>query len=164
MKYDAEVASAIARVNPNIDPALVHAIIQKESSHGAALVTPETRGRYSYGPMMVLDSTARGLGVADPSSLARDPAAGIYYGTRYLNSKLQAYPGDTASAVAAYNAGTARRGASGAFINQDYVNKVLGFWRQYRGAAPAAAGAGALIVLLVGGYLFLRSRRRARAA
>ena len=70
--------------------------------------------------------------------LARDPAAGIYYGTRYLNSKLQAYPGDTASAVAAYNAGTARRGASGAFINQDYVNKVLGFWRQYRGAAPAA--------------------------
>ena len=164
MKYDAEVRSAIARVNPAIDPALVHAIIQKESSHGAKLVTPESRGRFSYGPMMVLDSTARGdFGVSDPSSLARDPAAGIYYGTRYLNNKLRQYPGDTASAVAAYNSGTAYRAAGGKFVNQAYVDKVLGFWRQYRGAAPAA-GAGVLLALLAGGYLLLRSRRRARAA
>ena len=73
--------------------------------------------------------------------------------------------GDTASGVAAYNAGTARHTtAGGPFINQAYVNAVLGFWRQYRALAPAAAGAGVLLVLLVGTYIVLRSRRRARAA
>jgi len=164
MRYDAEVSSAIARVNPSIDPMLVHAIIQRESSHGSVLVTAEPGGRYSYGPMMVLDSTARGFGVSDPSSLARDPAAGIYYGVRYLNERLQRYPGDSASAIAAYNAGTARRTSSGAFVNQAYVNAVTGFWRQYRALAPAAAGASLLLAALIGTYLVLRSRRRARAA
>lgn len=159
MKYDAEVRAAIAAVNPGIDPTLVHAIIQKESSHGAVLVTNETKGRKSYGPMMVLDTTARGdFGIADPSSLARDPALGIRVGVQYLNSKLRAYPGDTSSAIAAYNAGSARRTARGAFVNQEYVNKVLGFWRQYRALAPAAGGA-TLLVLVVGTYLLLRSRR-----
>lgn len=163
MKYDAEVASAIARVNPAIDRSLVHAIIERESTHGRTLVTDEPGGRRSYGPMMVLDSTARGFGVADPSSLARDPAAGIYYGVRYLNTKLRQYPNDTSAAIAAYNSGTAHRTAAG-FTNQRYVDAVAGFWRKYRALAPAATGAGLALVALLVTYTVLRSRRRARAA
>lgn len=160
MKYDAEVAAAISRVNPSIDSLLVHAIIQKESSHGAKLVTPESGGRYSYGPMMVLDTTARSMyGVADPSSL-RDPATGIYYGVRYLDSRLRQYPGDVPAAIAAYNSGTAHRSGPG-FTNQAYVNAVLGFWKQYKLTAPVATGAAVVLAALVGTYLFLRGRRRA---
>ncbi len=160
MKYDAEVAAAISRVNPSIDPLLVHAIIQKESSHGAKLVTPESGGRYSYGPMMVLDTTASSMyGVADPSSLARDPAAGIYYGVRYLDSRMRANPGDVPAAIAAYNSGTAHRTGTG-FTNQAYVNAVWGFWNQYKLTAPVATGAAVVLAALVGTWLFLRGRRR----
>lgn len=161
MKYDAEVRAAIAAVNPAIPPTLVHAIIQRESSHGATLHTAEPGGRMSYGPMMVLDSTARGFGVSDPSSLERDPARGIYYGVRYLNERLRRYPGDTDSAIAAYNAGSARRSSSGKFVNQAYVDAVKRWWNLYRAAAPAAAGAGIALVAIVGTFLLLSSRRRA---
>ena len=164
MKWDPEVRAAIAAVNPSIDPKLVHAIIQKESSHGAKLVTHEPNDpktglpRYSYGPMMVLDTTARGVyGISDPSTLASNPALGILVGVKYLNSKLRAYPGDVRSAIAAYNAGSARRTKKGGtFVNQEYVDIVLGFWKQYGGAVAAGGG---VLVLLVIGLLLLRSRR-----
>lgn len=163
MKYEAEVTRAIAQVNPAIDPKLVHAIIQKESTHGATLVTHEPNdpktgaARYSYGPMMVLDTTARGdYGIADPSSLARDPALGILVGVKYLNSKLRAYPGNVPSAVAAYNAGSARKTKDGRYVNQAYVDAVLGFWKQYGGAVAAGGG---ILVLAVVAFLLLRSRR-----
>ena len=162
MKYDAEVKSAIARVNPAIDPALVHAIIQKESSHGATLVTAETQGRYSYGPMMVLDTTATSMfGVADPATL-KEPATGIYYGVRYLDDKLGQYPTDVNAAIAAYNSGTAHRAAGGGFTNQSYVDKVNGFWRQYRLLAPVSASAGLLLALAGAVWLYLRARRGSR--
>ena len=163
MKYDAEVASAIAQVDSTIDPALVHAIIQVESSHGAHLVTAESGGRYSYGPMMVLDTTATGYGVDDPTTLASNPALGIYYGVLYLDSKLANYPGDPNSAIAAYNSGTARYNADGTYINQAYVDRVLGYWQQYRTAGAAlaggAAGAGLLLAVAAGVFVFLRSRK-----
>jgi soluble lytic murein transglycosylase-like protein len=163
MKYDAEVAAAIARWGPAkgvaIDPALVHAIIQKESSHGASLETAETKGRRSYGPMMVLDSTAVGLGASNPAAL-RDPATGIDYGVRYFAGLLQRFPGDTARAISAYNTGpgNAVRNAAGRFPNQFYVDAVSGWWKTYKYAAPAAGSLLSLIPLA----LFLWSRFRKR--
>lgn len=161
MKYDAEIASAIAHWAPalgvSISPALVHAIIQRESSHGAQLVTAEPGGRFSYGPMMVLDTTARAYGVADPASL-KDPARGIYYGVRNLAELLRQFRGDVPAAVSAYNTGPSRakRNAQGKFPNQAYVDAVLGFWKRYGGAVAAGGG---VLVLLVLGLLLLRSRR-----
>ena len=162
MKYDPEVSSAIAYWGPHlgvrIDPALVHAIIQKESSHGAALVTAEPGGRYSYGPMMVLDTTATAYGVADPSTL-EDPATGIYYGVRNLAELLKQFGTDTAAAISAYNTGPtrARRDASGNFPNQAYVNAVLTWWRVYGGTVGIGV---AIMVALVGLWLYVRSRGR----
>lgn len=163
MKYDTEVRSAVAYwgalEHVRIDPLLVHAIIQKESSHGAVLTTTETKGRTSYGPMMVLDTTAAGFGVSDPASL-KDPATGIWYGVRYLAGLLAQFPGDTARAIAGYNAGAgnARRNAAGKFPNQGYVDSVTGWWKIYAGAA--GAGLAAVGLLVMGVFLVLRARRR----
>src|SRR5689334_16335562 len=167
MKFDAEVNRAIAYWAPlvgvAIDSRLVHAIIQKESSHGAQSVTAESGNRFSYGPMMVLDSTARGYGVADPAAL-QDPALGIWWGVRYLADQLRHFPGDVAAAVAAYNAGqgNAHRNAAGRFPNQGYVDAVLGWWRIYGGGGIGLAGA--VLSLVIGTFLLLRAVRRRRSS
>lgn len=165
MRYDPEVTAAITRWAPTygvaIDPALVHAIIEKESSHGAQLETDEGGGRHSYGPMMVLDSTARGYGIQNPATL-KDPTLGIWYGVRYLAEQLKTFRGDTARAISAYNAGPfqSRPNAAGRFPNQAYVNAVLGFWRRFKstavGLAPVAGLAVAALLLL---WLAARHRR-----
>jgi soluble lytic murein transglycosylase-like protein len=159
MKYDAEVSAAIARWGSGvtIDPALVHAIIQRESSHGAQLETAESHGRKGYGPMMVLDSTAIGMGASNPAAL-KDPATGILYGVQYLAGLLKRFPGDTARAISAYNTGpgNAVRNPSGRFPNQAYVDAVVTWWRTYKYAAPAAGSLLSLIPLV----MFLWSRFR----
>jgi soluble lytic murein transglycosylase-like protein len=163
MKYDAEVAAAIARWGPSygvaIDPHLVHAIIQQESSHGAKLQTAESKGRMSYGPMMVLDSTAVALGASDPAAL-KDPATGIWYGVKYLAGLMARFPGDTARAISAYNTGpgNAVRNSAGRFPNQSYVDSVTGWWKVY---GYAVAG-GVSSLGLVAFALFLWSRLRKR--
>lgn len=163
MRYETEVQAAIARWQPGlgvrIDSGLVHAVIEQESRHGAAgLEAVEPRGHRSYGPMMVLDSTALGYGV-QPKTL-KEPRLGILYGVRYLGEQLKRFPGDVARAVSAYNTGPgrARRGATGKFPNQSYVDKVLGFWQRFRGLAVPALGALAAAALI----LALALRRRSR--
>lgn len=159
MKYDIEVARAIARWAPvygvSIPPSLVHAIIEKESGHGRWLSTDESKGRVSYGPMMVLDSTARELGASNPAAL-RDPAAGISYGVKYLAKLLRQY-GSTVRAVHAYNGWG---GGPVTDVPNAYVDAVLGIWKRYRGAVAIAAPAVAMLALLAVG---LTARRRQAA-
>jgi len=163
MKYDAEVAAAISRwgAGVTIDPALVHAIIQRESSHGAVLETAESKGRHSYGPMMVLDSTAVELGASNPAAL-KDPATGILYGVRYFAGLLKRFPGDTARAISAYNTGpgNAVRNSAGRFPNQSYVDSVSGWWRVYKYAAVGGGSALGLISLALFVWSLVRRRRR----
>ncbi len=164
MKYDAEVSRAIAHWGPTygvaIPPALVHAIIERESGHGRSLVTVEPGNHRSYGPMMVLDTTATSVfHLADPTALV-DPGLGIWYGVGYLAQQLKRFPGSPTRAISAYNAGAgnAHLTASGTYPNQPYVNKVLALLKQYRGAAAVAVPTA---ILLVGGLLLLSARRRA---
>lgn len=165
MKYDAEIAAAIAHWAPQLGvaltPALVHAVIQKESSH-VKLVTDEAGGHHSYGPMMVYDTTAIKYGIADPTTL-QNPALGIWYGVRNLAEMLHTFRGDVPAAVSAYNTGPAhaKRNAAGKFPNQPYVDAVLSFWNSYKGKAVAGGGA---ILAIVGGLLIARSLRKRRAA
>ena len=165
MKYDTEVAAAIARwatvYGVTIDPALVHAIIQRESSHGAALETAESRGRRSYGPMMVLDSTAVSLGASNPAAL-RDPATGIDYGVKYLAGLLKRFPGDTARAISAYNTGpgNAVRNAAGRFPNQPYVDAVTTWWKTYKYAVVGGGSVLSLISITLFLWSLVRRRRR----
>lgn len=167
MKYDAEVSNAIAHWGPvegvTIDPALVHGIIEAESSHGAKLETVEPGGHMSYGPMMVLDSTATTLGVSDPTTL-KDPATGIYYGVQQLALLLKWAGGNVNKAISAYNIGKGRAkpNAQGLYPNQSYVVKVLGYWNRFKRAVVASAPVTVPLVL-IGVVVFLAMRRR-RAA
>lgn len=166
MLWDAEVRAAVnqaqARYAVTVPPALVHAVIEKETRHGALPITGtlEPNGHKSYGPMQVQDVTAAAHGISDPTTLAI-PSIGIRIGTYELARLLNLFPGDTPRAVAAYNAGAgnASRNAAGKFFNQSYVNDVLSFWSRYSG--PAASGVTLLLgaAVVVGLALSMRRNR-----
>jgi soluble lytic murein transglycosylase-like protein len=166
MIYDAEVAAAVNQARTlygvDVDPALVHAVIEQETRHGALKLTGtlEPNGHYSYGPMQVMDTTGAMHGITDPTTMAT-PSIGIRIGTYELARLLKLFAGDTARAVAGYNAGAgnATPNAAGKFVNQSYVDAVLSFWNQYRG--PLAVGGSVLLGLLLL-FLVALGLRRAR--
>jgi soluble lytic murein transglycosylase-like protein len=76
--------------------------------------------------MQLMPATAALLGVENPF----DPAQNIDGGARFLRYLLERYGGDTARALAAYNAGPGRVDASGGVPRipetMDYVSAILG--------------------------------------
>ncbi len=79
-----------------VDPALVEAIIERES----AFDSNATSSAGARGLMQLMPQTAAGLGVTD----SYDAAQNVAGGTRYLRSLLDRF-GNVELAVAAYNAG-----------------------------------------------------------
>lgn len=121
--YATEIAAA-ARES-DLDPALVHAVIQVESAYQAAAVSPKG----ALGLMQVLPETARRFGVDNP----RDPAANLRAGTRYLRALLDRFDQRTDLALAAYNAGEGAVLRHAGTIppypeTRRYVPAVLGHW------------------------------------
>jgi hypothetical protein len=107
----------------NLDPALIAAIISKESGGDYA-----ARGAIGeYGLMQIRETTAEWLGFKGDPDLLYNPAENLRYGSQYLRYQLDRYA-ETADplsfAVSAYNAGTATV-KNGAFTNQDYVDGVV---------------------------------------
>ena len=164
MVWDAEVRQSAAHWSKvfgvAIDPALIHGVIEKESSHGRnpnyvrnGGIVPEPGGHVSYGPMQLYDTTVAGmrLGIR-PEDLATHPSLGIWYGTREFARRLKALGGDPLKAIASWNPGAGR----------SYVDAVVGFWNKYKGAVQA----GALPALALAGLVvwFLARGRRTGAA
>ena len=119
-----------AREN-DVDPLLVHSIIQVESNYNPYAVSPKG----AQGLMQLMPPTARDLGVSN----SFDPRQNIEAGVRYLKSLQDLYKDDRL-ALAAYNAGP---GAVQKYKwippypeTQDYVNRV---GEQYGAAKKAAA-------------------------
>jgi hypothetical protein len=107
----------------NLDPALIAAIISRESGGDYA-----ARGAVGeYGLMQLRPSTAQWLGFSGDPDLLYNPAENIRYGSQYLRYQLDRYA-ETADplsfAVSAYNAGTAAV-KKGSFTNQEYVDSVV---------------------------------------
>ncbi|WP_374087776.1 lytic transglycosylase domain-containing protein [Methylomicrobium lacus] len=80
-----------------VDPKLLHAVIQAESAYNPSAVSSAG----AVGLMQLMPATAARFGVTD----SYDPVQNIEGGTRYLKHLLHLFNSDLRLAVAAYNAG-----------------------------------------------------------
>lgn len=116
-----------------IDPNLALAIGWQESRFREGAVGPQTPHGQALGPMQVLDSNAKGLGLTRKE--LEDTNTNIDAGLRLLKENLQRYKGNERAAIVAYNSTLDRANkfvSSNEDINtllpetQDYLKKVHG--------------------------------------
>ena len=93
--YAAEITAA-AKAN-GLDPALLAGLVKQESGFKADAGSPAG----ARGLTQLMPATAAGLGVTN----ILDPVQNLNGGAKYLKQQLDAFGGDTAKALAAYNAG-----------------------------------------------------------
>jgi soluble lytic murein transglycosylase-like protein len=125
-RYDTWIREAAALYQ--IPEALIRAVIRVESDFDPRAVSPAN----ARGLMQMIPETAERMLVTD----VFDPRQNIFGGVRYLRVLANTFNGDLALTVAAYNAGEGavmRHGGIPPYAEtQDYVVKVIGFYRQYR--------------------------------
>ena len=104
----------------DLSPALIEALVWQESRWNPAATSPKG----AHGLTQLMPDTARNLGVD-----ARDPAANLEGGARYLRQQLDTFGGDLEQALAAYNAGPKRvmdaRGVPRIAETRAYVAAIL---------------------------------------
>lgn len=84
--------------------------------------------KFSYGYLQVMGSVARELGYTDSLIRLCEPFNAYEYGCAKLAECFRRFPIMNA-AIAAYNAGTPKMAANGVgYINQQYVDSVLGYY------------------------------------
>jgi hypothetical protein len=122
---------------------LVRAVIKVESDYDPRAVSPVG----ALGLMQLMPDTAQRMQVRD----ATDPRENIFGGVRYLRVLANTFNGDLALTIAGYNAGEGaviRYGGVPPYDEtQDYVVKVLTYYRRYRAmrdVVAASAGDAAL--------------------
>jgi soluble lytic murein transglycosylase-like protein len=117
-----------AAATEGIPPALVKAVIAAESAFDSDAVSRKG----AQGLMQLMPETAQEMGVSDPL----EPSQNVRGGTSYLRAMIDRY-GDLGRALAAYNAGPTavdRYGGIPPFQEtQDYVERVLSYYRRYHG-------------------------------
>lgn len=139
-----------------LDPRLVFAIVQVESSNRSNVARYEDHWRwfvdtsehakrlgitnatelqlqkFSYGLMQIMGGTARELGYNGFLPELCVPQVGVRWGCIYLKKLIDKYETQD-EAVAAYNAGSPRRTESGEFENERYVRKVRAVFNEIKG-------------------------------
>jgi soluble lytic murein transglycosylase-like protein len=139
--YAPMIEQAAARYG--IDPSVLYGLIEQESGFDPSA----TSSAGAQGLTQLMPSTAASLGVTEPL----DPAQSIEGGARYLSGLLRQFGGNTADALAAYNAGPGAVEQYGGVPpypeTQQYVAKVLGYAASYSqsgqdaGALPSTTSA-----------------------
>lgn len=109
-----------AAVQYGIDPALALAVAKQESGFNQNAISPAG----AIGVMQLMPATAAGLGV-DPTNLNQNISGGV----SLLASLLRQYDGNTALALAAYNAGPGAVATYGGVPpyaeTQNYVTSIM---------------------------------------
>lgn len=110
-----------------VDPMLVRSIVLHESNYNQFAVSPVG----AKGLMQLMDGTAKDMGVQNVFDVRQNIEGGV----KYLKMLLQKF-GDTATAVAAYNAGPGnvlKYGGIPPFLEtQNYTSKVMAEYRSSR--------------------------------
>ncbi len=121
-----EYAERYSRAH-NLSPALVKAIIRAESNGDRFAISRKG----AKGMMQLMPFTSKRLKVNDPF----DPVENIEGGVKYIKELLDAFRGNVAHAVAAYNAGPAAvRKYGGIPPYQEtriYVKRVMDYYQKY---------------------------------
>lgn len=114
---------------------LVRAVIMAESNYDPRALSPAG----AIGLMQLMPETAQRMEAKDP----HDPRENIFGGTRYLRILANLFNGDLELTIAGYNAGEGaviRHGGIPPYAEtQDYVVKVLTYYRRYRATRDATA-------------------------
>lgn len=128
--YDHHISQSSQRYN--VDPYLIKAVIKTESDFDCYALSKKG----AQGLMQLMPETARELNVRNPFN----PYENIDGGTRYLRKMLDIFDGNVSLSLAAYNAGPTRvkRLQRIPRIPETirYVNKVLAYYKAYRGSLP----------------------------
>jgi len=128
--YAAEITAA-ATAN-GIDPALLAGLVKQESGFNAS--AGSSAG--ARGLTQLMPGTAAGLGVTN----ILDPVQNLNGGAKYLRQQLDAFGGDVAKALAAYNAGPGavqRFGGIPPYAEtQNYVRTVQANAASFRTSSP----------------------------
>jgi soluble lytic murein transglycosylase-like protein len=122
----------------DVDPLLVHSVIQVESNYNPYAVSPKG----AQGLMQLMPATARRFGVRNTF----DPEENIEGGVRYLKYLTSLFPDNPSLTLAAYNAGEGAVWKYGNTIppyreTEQYVQRVRLRYGQARGAAARAQAA-----------------------
>jgi hypothetical protein len=119
-----------------IDPELVHAIIQVESNYNPRARSPKG----AMGLMQLIPATAGRYGVSDPFDIQQNISAGVNH-LRYL---LDRFEGDIPQSIAAYNAGENAVVRAGGIPpideTRDYVRRVTNLYGSANRTWPAVKG------------------------
>lgn len=103
-------------------------LLEPEKFAKATRVSIETEAvlqRCSWGLCQIMGGTARDLGYTGALTTLLDPELNVQYGAR-LFARIAGDYVTPADQIAAYNAGSVRRQANGKYVNQPYVDRVLG--------------------------------------
>jgi hypothetical protein len=118
-----------AAYDTDLEPALLHAVIQTESAYKSKAVSPKG----AVGLMQLMPATARRFGVTDRT----DVTDNVYGGARFLRYLLNLFDNDFELALAGYNAGENAVKRYGYKIppyreTKNYVKKVMRLYRVYQ--------------------------------
>jgi soluble lytic murein transglycosylase-like protein len=97
--------------------------------------TEEMLQKTSFGLMQIMGGLARDLRFQGPLPALFDPEVNLNYATLHIQKLLWKY-GEESDVIAAYNAGSPRKRASGFYENQVYVDKVSANLRSIRALKP----------------------------
>jgi soluble lytic murein transglycosylase-like protein len=85
----------------------------------------------SYGLAQIMGGTARWLGFNGALPALYKPENNLYWACSYLSYLKKKYGGGD-ELIAAYNAGSPRKGNDRKFLNQYYVDKVKEYYNQLK--------------------------------